>query len=137
MKYYYQIVTDSENPLLLIYDKKSVDEYINKILKFKENETNNLTGPGVIIEFDDKRYINPDLKLNYLDDIDMSTNVNSIKKILNKSLIIEHLDIIENMIKKNVQWIEFTRCSTELKIIVEILLDRYIKYLENEEKKDE
>lgn len=136
MNYYYQLVTDGEQPYLLIYDKKSVNKYINKILKLKQGEANPFSGPGVIIEFNDKRYINSNLKLNQLDDIDMSIDVNSIKEILNRSLTIKHLDIIENMIK-NTSWIEFTRCSTELKIIVEILLDRYIKYLENEEKKDE
>ena len=131
MKYYYQLVIDKKAHLLLIYDQKSVDTYINKVLKLKQDQVNTITGPGIVIEFDDERHFNPDLKLNKLADIDMSTDIYHIKEALNKSLSIEHIDIIENIIKVT-YWKEFTVCSTELKMIIEILVDRYIKHIENE-----
>ena len=132
MKYYYQLVIDKKAHLLLIYDQKSVDTYINKVLKLKQDQVNTITSPGIVIEFDDERHFNPDLKLNKLADIDMSTDIYHIKDALNKSLSIEHIDIIENIIKVT-YWKEFTVCSTELKMIIEILVDRYIKHIENEE----
>ena len=131
MEYYYQLVIDKKVHLLLIYDQKSVDIYINKVLKLKQDQINTITGPGIVIEFDDERQFNPDLKLNKLADIDMSTDIYHIKEALNKSLSIEHIDIIENIIKV-AQWKAFTECSTELKMIIEILVDRYIKHIENE-----
>ena len=131
MKYYYQLVIDKKAHLLLIYDQKSVDTYINKVLKLKQDQVNTITSPGIVIEFDDERHFNPDLKLNKLADIDMSTDIYHIKDALNKSLSIEHIDIIENIIKVT-YWKEFTVCSTELKMIIEILVDRYIKHIENE-----
>ena len=134
MKYYYQLLNDSNYNVLIIYSEKSLNDHINRVLYLNsiKQDYNKDGGPGIVIDFEDETWFNCTLELNHLNDIDMSMDTKEIIKITNKSLSIEHIDIIENIIKVT-YWKEFTVCSTELKMIIEILVDRYIKHIENEE----
>lgn len=135
MKYHYQVLESGYNYCLIIYSKKTMNQYLKTVSLLPKNQENNLNGPGVVIELtEEKKIITHKLKLNSLASIDTGINVYIIENILNQSLSVEGIDIIKNIIKLNC-WNRFKDLNTEQKMIVEMLVDKYIKHIEDEEKK--